>query len=98
MANSLAMAAQTVRNGASLSTSLTGKLPAVAMQIIRTGEESGTLDNALQHIADYYESELETRLRLLQNSMQLISLLMFGGLVAVVGIRSLTLIFNILPE
>lgn len=95
---SLATAAQKVRTGASLSNSLTGKLPRIAMQIIRTGEESGTLDSALQHIAEYYEGELERRLRLLQNSLQLINLLMFGGLIAVVGIRTLTLILNSLPE
>lgn len=98
MANALATAAQKIRQGASLSSSLTDRLPKIALQIIRTGEESGTLDSALQHIAQYYESELENRLRLLQNSLQLVSFLMFGGLTAVVGIRTLILMLNSLPE
>jgi type II secretory pathway component PulF len=98
MKANLASAARQIRVGQPLSQSLQGKLPPVAIQIIRTGEETGNLDTALQNIAEYYERELELRLRLLESSLRPLGILALGGLVAAVGIRGITLLLNSLPD
>lgn len=98
MRANLAFAARGVRAGQSLSHSLEGKLPPIAMQLIRTGEETGNLDTALQNLAQYYEGELERRLRMLESSLRPLIVMALGGLVAVVGIRGITVLLNSLPE
>ncbi len=98
MKANLASAARHIRVGQPLSQSLQGKLPPVALQIIRTGEETGNLDTALQNIAEYYERELELRLHLLESTVRPLGILALGGLVAAVGIRGITLLINSLPD
>lgn len=98
MRDNLVSAARKVRIGQSLSTSLEGKLPPIAMQIIRTGEATGTLDTALHNLGEYYEQELEQRLQLLRSSLRPLSVLAIALLVAAVGIRGITLLLNLLPE
>lgn len=98
MRANLTSAARKIRIGQPLSTSLEGKLPPIAMQMIRTGEETGNLDSALHSVGEYYEGELEQRLRRLVSSLRLLSILAIAGLVAAVGIRGLTLLLNSLPE
>ncbi len=97
MAANLAAAARKIRIGQTLTSSLEGKLPPIAMQIIRTGEQTGNLDNALQNLGEYYEGELQRRLRLLESSLRPLSVLAIGALIASVGIRGITLLLNSLP-
>jgi type II secretory pathway component PulF len=98
MRANLSRAARKIRAGQTLSRSLQGKLPPIAMQMIITGEETGNLDTALQNIAQYYEGELERRLSVLQSRLRPLSLLAIASLVAVVGIRGITLLLNSLPN
>ncbi|MBE9129906.1 MULTISPECIES: type II secretion system F family protein [unclassified Coleofasciculus] len=98
MKSKLAFAARRTRIGQPLSHSLQGQLPPVAMQIISTGEQTGNLDTALQNLAQYYEGELERGLQLLQASLQPLSLLTIGSLIAVVGIRGISVLLNSLPK
>lgn len=98
MRSNLALATRRVRIGQPLSHSLQGKLPPLALQMIRTGEETGNLDTALQNLAHYYEAELERGLRGLQATLQPLSLLAIASLVAVVGIRGISVLINSLPE
>jgi type II secretory pathway component PulF len=98
MRANLSSAARQIRIGQSLSYSLQGKLAPIAMQMIRTGEETGNLDTALDNLAQYYEGELERRLTLLQRSLRPLSLLAIAALVAVVGVRGITVLLNSLPD
>lgn len=98
MRANLASATRQIRIGQTLSHSLEGKLPPIAMQMIRTGEETGNLDTALHNLGQHYEGDLEQRLRFLESSLRPLSVLAIAGLVAVVGIRGLTLLLNSLPE
>jgi len=98
MRANLSSAARQIRRGLPLSHSLQDKLPSIAIQMIRTGEETGNLDSALHHLGEYYERELELRLGGLESSLRPLSLLAFASLVAVVGIRGLMLLLNSLPE
>lgn len=98
MKANLSSASRKIRAGQTLSRSLQGKLPPIAMQIIRTGEETGNLDTALHNLTEYYTDELERGLRRLEKPLQTLSILAIGGLIAVVGIRGLILVFNSLPD
>ena len=80
-------AAQGVAEGARLSTSL-GGFPPVLLQLISTGEKSGTLVEVLGKAADSYEEDFERRvqraLSLLEPSMILIMGLLVGFIVLAV--------------
>jgi type II secretory pathway component PulF len=97
MAARLAKALRDIRAGQTLSQSLQGKLPPVAVQMLRRGEETGNLDSALENLAAYYEGELERRLRRLQGSLRVASLFAIAALVAVVGIRGIRVLLDSLP-
>jgi type II secretory pathway component PulF len=94
----LASATRKIRAGQTLSNSLQGKLPPIAMEIICTGEETGHLDTALQNLVEYYEGDLERRLNWLQLSLRPLSFLAIAGLVAVVSVRGLTTLLDSLPD
>ncbi len=97
MRATLSSSARQVRAGRTFSRSLGGKIPLMAMQVIRAGEETGNLDTALENLAQHYQGELEHGLNLLQSTLQPLSLVAFASLVAVVGVRSLTALLNSLP-
>ena len=97
MKKTLNHVAQQIRRGKTLSDSLQGKLPPVAMQMIITGEETGYLDSALQNIQQYYEGELERSLNQLQGILRPISIISLGGVTAIAAIRLLTSLMQSLP-
>lgn len=97
MRANLTRAARLIRMGQPLSVSLEGKVPPTALEMIRTGEAIGNLDTALENVAQYYETELEQGLKLLQASLRPLSFVAIASLVAVVGIRSLTVLLDSLP-
>ncbi len=98
MRANLSRAVRKIRLGQTLSQSLHGKLPAIAMQMIRTGEETGNLDTALHHVAEYYQGELEQRLHGLQTKLRTLSVSAIAALIALVGIQSLRTLLNSLPN
>jgi type II secretory pathway component PulF len=98
MRANLASAARKIRAGQPVSRSLQGKLPPIAIEMIRTGEETGNLDTALHNLGEHYEEELEHGLQRIESSLRPLAILAIGGLVAVVGIRGITLLLNSLPE
>ncbi|MBD1838087.1 type II secretion system F family protein [Coleofasciculus sp. FACHB-64] len=97
MATHVAKAARQIRLGRSLTESLQTKLPPLAIQYIRTGEETGNLDAALRKLEQYYQSDLEKRLRQLEGILRPLSLLAIGGLVLLVAIRAINSLINSLP-
>ncbi|MBZ8179995.1 type II secretion system F family protein [Oscillatoria salina] len=94
----LSIAAKKILSGQSFTQSLTGKIPPPAIQIIRTGEETGNLDLAMERLAAYYEDELQQRLQLFLNSLRPLTVLTFGTLVAVIAVKSLTFMLDSLPS
>ena len=81
-----------------LSQSLEGRLPTVALQILRTGEATGRLDLALQKLTNYYEDELETTLRSLQGILVPISIVTAGVVVLLLALQSLKSLLILLPS
>jgi type II secretory pathway component PulF len=97
MARKIAIAIQGAIAGQPLSKTLQGQLPPLALQMIRTGEETGNLDAAWQKLATYYEQELERLLHQLNSILLPLSTIAIGALVALVGIWGITFLINSLP-
>jgi type II secretory pathway component PulF len=94
---SLAIASRQMQAGQTLSQSLVGKLPLLALQMISTGEETGNLDEMLGRLAAYYESDLERQLKQLQSVLQPLSIVAAGGLVLLVGLHAMKAMLKVLP-
>ncbi|MFW6296661.1 MAG: type II secretion system F family protein [Halothece sp.] len=97
MATKLGKIARKMRLGQSITESFQSEIPTIALQMIRTGEETGNLDTAMQSISQYYEQQLNYQLNFLKTSLRPINLLVFGGLVGLIGIRCVTFLMNSLP-
>lgn len=54
-----------LENGSGLTDALakTGQFPGIALQMMRTGEESGNLDTQLDKVADFLEADAETTIK-----------------------------------
>jgi type II secretory pathway component PulF len=98
MAANLARARQQVKKGATLSETLQGKLPPVAMQALVTGEETGLLDEALEKLAEYYQRELTESLGQLKGLLVPISIVAMGGVVGLLGYGAIATLINSLPD
>ncbi|MBD2037329.1 type II secretion system F family protein [Leptolyngbya sp. FACHB-321] len=94
----LAIASRHLQAGQTLSQSLAGKLPALALQMLRTGEEAGNLDEMLVKLADYYESDLELQFKQLQAALRPLAIVAMGGLVLLIGIQTIGSLLNVLPS
>ena len=69
-----------------------GVFPKAAVQMMRVGEETGTLDNQLEIAANYYASELEYKLKKLMALIEPAIIIFMGvivGFVAVTMIQSI---------
>ncbi|HEX8234759.1 MAG TPA: type II secretion system F family protein [Abditibacteriaceae bacterium] len=73
-----------LENGAGLTASLakTQYFPGVALQMMRTGEESGNLDGQLDKVADFLEQDAETTIR---QSVKVLGIVVFLGIAAYIG-------------
>ena len=98
MSATLSVALGQMPAGHTLSQSLEGRLPKIAVRMIRAGEESGNLNLALHKLADYYTQDLERSLRLLQGILIPISLLAAVGLVMVLAMEALKSLLILLPN
>ncbi|MDB9515381.1 type II secretion system F family protein [Roseofilum reptotaenium CS-1145] len=83
-----------MRRGQTLSESFKGKFPPLAIDFLRTGEETGELDLAWQQIGQHYGAELEKGLKFMASSLRLISILALSNLVVIVCIRGMLVILN----
>ena len=97
LAKSLTIAARQIQQGQTLSQSLQGKLPPMALQMMRTGEETGGLDDMLAKLAEYYESDLERRLKQLQTTLRPLAIVAAGGFVLLMGMQLISSLLNALP-
>jgi type II secretory pathway component PulF len=73
-----------LENGAGLTESLakTQYFPGVALQMMRTGEESGNLDAQLDKVADFLEQDAETTIR---QSVKVLGIVVFLAIAAYIG-------------
>lgn len=59
--------------------------PAMVIQMIRIGEESGKLDETLSKVSDWYDDELEQQIKALTSMMEPLMIVVVGFLVALIA-------------
>src|SRR2546426_6296494 len=86
-----------VREGKPLSDSLelTGHFPDLALEMIRVGEQTGSLPDMLNHVADFYDEDVNLRSSALLNWVEPVILLFVAAFVAFVLISLYMPIFSI---
>ena len=87
----------TVENGETISAGLRGSpyFPAMVTNMAAVGEEGGTLDEAMDEVAIYYEKQCEQRGRLAVSLVEPIMILIVGALVGFIVSAMLMPIFQL---
>ena len=78
-----------------LAMSVAGIFPGMAIQMTAIGEESGTLDSMLDHVAAYYEGEVDTLVDNLTTLMEPVIMVVLGVMVGGLVIAMYLPIFNL---
>jgi type IV pilus assembly protein PilC len=76
----------------------TGLFPGAAAQMLRVGEESGTLDQQLDTAADYYESELNYKVKKLTTLFEPLVIVIMGLIVGFVAIALVSAMYGIFNQ
>lgn len=69
--------------------------PVLVVQMLQVGEESGTVEDMLNQLAEHYEEEVDTTLRNLSSVIEPLLLLVIGGVVGVLALALISPIYNI---
>jgi type IV pilus assembly protein PilC len=76
----------------------TGLFPGAAAQMLRVGEDSGTLDLQLQSAAEYYESELSYKVKRLTTLFEPTVIVVMGVVVGFVAIALVSAMYGIFNQ
>lgn len=98
LAKTLTLLIHGVRSGRSLSQILTGRIPDLALQLIRTGEETGALDETLGKLGEYGQESLAMTLRQVQTVLRPLAIVAIGGMVAIAAIQLFSGLLQQLPD
>jgi len=87
-----------VAEGTSLTDSFksTGRFPFMFVQMVGVGEATGTLDEMLSKLADFYDEEVEASVSAMLSVMEPILLIFVGGLVGLIIVSMYLPIFTLL--
>jgi len=93
-------ARKAVSEGQSLTESLknSGQFPFMLTQMVSVGETTGTLDEMLTKLADFYDDEVDTAVSSLLSVLEPIMLIFVGGLVGGLIISMYLPIFNLMQK
>jgi type IV pilus assembly protein PilC len=96
----LARVAHAVLEGEGLARPLTGSglFPVTAAQMIRVGEDTGTLDTQLEVTAQYYEGELDYRLKRLTALFEPAVIVVMGLVVGFVAVALVSAMYGIFDQ
>ena len=90
---------QLVAKGQSLSDIMSSQktvFPSIMVQTIRAGEKSGSLEQVLTEVADFYEKEVEFSLKNLTSLIEPVLMLLIGVVVGVMVIMMIAPIYSII--
>jgi type IV pilus assembly protein PilC len=76
----------------------TGLFPAAAAQMLRVGEDTGTLDRQLLLAANFYQSELSHRVKRLTSLFEPAVILVMGGIVGFVAVALVSAMYGIFNQ
>ena len=96
ISDAIRQAGNDVREGQSLSAPLarSGLFPAIAVEMISVGEQSGNLEPMLYRIADAYEKEVESSITMLTSLLEPVMILVMGLIVGFIVVSILLPIFE----
>jgi type IV pilus assembly protein PilC len=97
IAESISSAITQVREGRTISDSLqqTGHFPELALEMIRVGEQTGSLPDMLNHVADFYDEDVNIRSTTLLGWVEPVILLVVAVFIATVLISLYMPIFSL---
>ncbi|GAA0925298.1 type II secretion system F family protein [Kribbella koreensis] len=76
----------------------TGLFPTTAAQMMRVGEDTGTLDNQLEVTAEYYEGELDYKLKKLIGLFEPAVIIVMGVVVGFVAVALVSAMYGIFRQ
>ena len=76
----------------------TGLFPAAARQMLKVGEDTGTLDKQLETAADYFDRELDYKIKQVTNMLEPAVILFTGGVVGFVAIALVSAMYGIFNQ
>jgi type IV pilus assembly protein PilC len=89
-----------VTEGRSLTESFkeTGQFPFMLTQMVSVGEATGTLDQMLNRLADFYDDEVTATVAALLSIMEPMLLIFVGGVVGALVLSMYLPIFNLMQQ
>jgi type IV pilus assembly protein PilC len=86
IANAVAGAKAEIQQGGMMSIALQNAnvFPALAIQMISIGEETGELDSMMMKVADFYEDEVEQAVKALTSIIEPLMMVMIAGMVGTI--------------
>jgi type IV pilus assembly protein PilC len=87
--------AMLVGQGISGPLAATGMFPSMVPQMMKVGEDTGTLDDQLNQASDFYAEELEYRLAKFTALFEPMMILMLGGVVGFIGFALVSAMYDI---
>jgi len=99
-ARALTDVAAAMYEGEGLATPLirTGLFPSTAAQMMRVGEETGTLDTQLNVTAHYYEGELDYKIKKLTSLIEPAVIIVMGVIVGFVAVALVSAMYGIFGQ
>ncbi len=100
IANAVAGAQAEIQQGGMMSIALqrANVFPALAIQMICIGEETGELDAMMMKVADFYEDEVEQAVKALTSIIEPIMMVMIAGMVGVILLSMYLPMFKIFDQ
>ena len=87
---------ESVRQGSKIASSLSASelMPGNVIQMLRSGEESGTLSDVLADVAEFYARELKTVIKVVTSMIEPIMIVIMGVLVGFIAMSIILPIFR----
>jgi type IV pilus assembly protein PilC len=100
VANAIDAARLEIQQGGMISIALQKDkvFPAMAIQMISIGEETGEIDAMLMKIADFYEDEVEQAVKALTSVLEPIMILVLGGMVGTILLAMYLPLFKVFEK
>jgi len=89
--------AEMVERGSSLSLGFSGVgiFPEIVVQMVATGEETGSLGDMLASVSDHYDDEVETTVEGLASVIEPLMIVLIGGIIAIMLVAMFLPVFHL---
>ena len=100
ISNAIAAASEEIQQGGMMSVALEKSqvFPALAIQMISIGEETGQMDAMMMKVADFYENEVEQAVKALTSLLEPLMMCAVAGLVGVILLSMYLPMFKVFNE